>query len=337
MEFNLLAEQLKSALLTESIHVLKVRMKELLLDCSNTKDPHILYARSELQQILEAQTLERSKYYINRLINALTQEKKGAINDLNLNRWKQYSDIVTDSLWLFDKRDRAGAHHAGYWGNFIPQIPNQMLRRYTRKGDWVLDAFAGSGTTLIESRRLGRNSIGIEIDAGVKEMADASLAKETNPYNTQSIIFQGDSAEANIPSFLHTCNCKSIQLLMLHPPYWDIIKFTELPGDLSNAATIDDFLLMMKKVIDNTWPVLDKKRYCALVIGDKYDRGRWIPLGFNTMQLFLDKGYILKSIIVKNFEDTRAKMSQKELWRYRALVGGFYVFKHEYIFLFQKP
>lgn len=29
-------------------------------------------------------------------------------------------------------------------------------------------------------------------------------------------------------------------------------------------------------------------------------------------------------------------MKQKELWRYRALAGGFYVFKHEYIFLFQK-
>jgi len=48
------------------------------------------------------------------------------------------------------------------------------------------------------------------------------------------------------------------------------------------------------------------------------------------------RGYILKSIIVKNFEETKGKMNQKELWRYRALSGGFYVFKHEYIFLFQK-
>jgi hypothetical protein len=41
-------------------------------------------------------------------------------------------------------------------------------------------------------------------------------------------------------------------------------------------------------------------------------------------------------IAVKNFEETRGKRNQKELWRYRALVGGFYVFKHEYIFIFQK-
>jgi hypothetical protein len=44
----------------------------------------------------------------------------------------------------------------------------------------------------------------------------------------------------------------------------------------------------------------------------------------------------LKSIVVKNFEETRGKRNQKELWRYRALAGGFYVFKHEYIFIFQK-
>jgi len=47
-------------------------------------------------------------------------------------------------------------------------------------------------------------------------------------------------------------------------------------------------------------------------------------------------GYKLKSTIVKNFDTTKGKMSQKELWRYRALDGGFYIFKHEYIFLFQK-
>jgi len=34
--------------------------------------------------------------------------------------------------------------------------------------------------------------------------------------------------------------------------------------------------------------------------------------------------------------NNRAKRNQENLWRYRALVGGFYVFRHEYILLFQK-
>ncbi|MCX7761245.1 MAG: hypothetical protein N2252_00255 [Candidatus Kryptonium sp.] len=54
------------------------------------------------------------------------------------------------------------------------------------------------------------------------------------------------------------------------------------------------------------------------------------------MSEVLKRDYSLKSVIVKNFKETRGKRNQKELWRYRALVGGFYVFKHEYIFIFKK-
>ena len=72
------------------------------------------------------------------------------------------------------------------------------------------------------------------------------------------------------------------------------------------------------------------------MIGDKYSKGEWIPLGFLTMNEITKRGFSLKSIIVKNFEETIGKRNQKELWRYRALVGGFYIFKHEYIFLFKK-
>jgi len=93
---------------------------------------------------------------------------------------------------------------------------------------------------------------------------------------------------------------------------------------------------MFGKVVDNISPILENGRYLAVVIGDKYSKGEWIPLGFYVMNEILKRKYKLKSIIVKNFEETRAKRNQKELWRYRALVGGFYIFKHEYILLFHK-
>ena len=122
------------------------------------------YLQSELNQIATALTLERAHYYAERLRRAIEEEPRCApINDINLNRWKEYGDILTDSLWQIDRRDSSGVHRADYWGNFIPQIPNQMMRRYTRPGDWVLDTFAGLGTTLIEAQRLGRHSLGIEL------------------------------------------------------------------------------------------------------------------------------------------------------------------------------
>lgn len=51
------------------------------------------------------------------------------INDLNLNNWKEYEDILTDTLWILGERDKSGAHTGEYHGNFIPQIPNQLMRR----------------------------------------------------------------------------------------------------------------------------------------------------------------------------------------------------------------
>lgn len=290
----------------------------------------------ELTQITDAHTFERAKYYVNRLIKSITEVKRSKINDLNLNRWKEYDDLITDSLWIFNKRDSSGAHNAGYWGNFIPQIPNQLLRRYTKKGDWILDPFAGSGTTLIECKRLGRNAIGIDLSEAAIKLCNSNLEREKNQFNISIETIVADSSSINLKKELNKYHIKNFQLIIMHPPYWDIIKFTKEKNDLSNAPTKDKFLNMFGKVLDNISPHLEKKRYLAVIIGDKYSEGEWIPLGFLTMQEVLKRDYKLKSIIVKNFEETTAKRNQKELWRYRALIGGFYIFKHEYIFLFQK-
>jgi len=291
---------------------------------------------SELSQILEAQTLERAKYYLERLKNGVEKIKTSKINDINLSRWKEYDEIITDSLWILDKRDNSGAHIGWYWGNFIPQIPHQMMMRYTKKGDWVLDTFVGSGTTLIECRRLGRNGIGIDLNPDVAQKARELIDKEKNKDNVVSEVITGDSRVINIKEVLAKHGVNKVQLLIMHPPYYDIIKFSKDEKDLSNAKNAEEFIEMFGKVVDNATPFLEKGRYFALVIGDKYSKGEWIPLGFYCMNEVLKRGYLLKSIIVKNFEETRGKRNQKELWRYRALVGGFYIFKHEYIFLFKK-
>ncbi|MBN1795841.1 MAG: hypothetical protein JW804_04145 [Sedimentisphaerales bacterium] len=294
------------------------------------------YLMDDLKQIAESQTLERCKYYLKRLIKGISEHKTSRVNDINLNRWKEYPEIITDSLWILDKRDSSGVHTAGYWGNFIPQIPYQMIQRYTKRDEWVLDTFAGCGTTLIETQRLGRNGIGIELQGKVVETANSLINSEPNKYNTFNKAYQGDSAKIDYKSILKQHNIKTVQLLIMHPPYFDIIKFSDNPNDLSNAKTVDEFLSKMKNIVERATEFLEKGRYFVLVIGDKYSKGEWIPLGFLTMQEVLKTGFTLKSIIVKNFEDTSAKRNQKELWRYRAIVGGFYIFKHEYIFVFKK-
>ena len=152
------------------------------------------------------------------------------INDLNLKDWKEYKDILTDSLWLIGERDKSGAHNNVYHGNFIPQIPNQMMRRFTKKGDVVLDAFLGHGTTLIESKRLGRHGIGIELIPEVAHVAVQNINSELpngGKVFTEVIVADSTTKEARkkILDTLNKIGQKRVHLIILHPPYHDIIKF----------------------------------------------------------------------------------------------------------------
>lgn len=264
------------------------------------------------------------------------------INDLNLDNWKQYDDIKTDSLWIIDKRDNSQGHNGDYHGNFIPQIPRQLMKRFTKEGDVVLDPFVGSGTTLIECGNLGRNGIGIELSEEVVEIAKENLGQQNLFQKDVKInLIKGDStseeAREKVDEVLQEQDKDNVQLLIMHPPYHDIINFSDHPKGLSNANTLEDFLELFDGVVDNFADLLEKERYMGVVIGDKYERGEWIPLGFRVMDRVLNKkNFKLKSILVKNMTGNRAKRNQKSLWRYRALKGNFYVFRHEYIFLFQK-
>lgn len=256
-------------------------------------------------------------------------------NDIDMRNWKDYDDIYTDSLWIIDKRDNSGAHSGAYHGNFVPQIPNQLFRRYTKKGDWILDPFMGSGTSLIEARRLGRNSVGIEIQEAVAKEAHQRILSEKND-TCRGRVCVDDSRFVDVKAITEKEGIDFFQFIIFHPPYWDIIKFSDNKNDLSNSETLNEFLDNFGKVIDNTTPHLEKNRYCAVVIGDKYANSEIVPLGFHCMNLFLARGFKLKAILVKNFEDTKGKSNKKAIWRYRSLASDFYIFKHEYIFVFKK-
>lgn len=267
-----------------------------------------------------------------------TQHKTAPYSDIDLKNWKNYEHIETGSLWLIPSRSKGSGHKLDYYGGYVPQIATQVFTRYTKKSDIVLDLFLGSGTSAIEAMNMQRRCVGVELKKDLVEYVNEKIP-QTFRKNIQ--LISGDSSDSKVvptvKSVLKTMGAENANFLVLHPPYADIIRFSDNSKDLSNCDSTEDFLEKFKKVAQNGYDCLEKNRYAVLIIADKYSKGELIPLSYLCMNKMNEVGFKTKSIVIKNIEgNEQGKGRTTNLWRYRALAGGFYIFKHEYIMIFQK-
>jgi hypothetical protein len=132
-------------------------------------------------------------------------------------------------------------------------------------------------------------------------------------------------------------NAAKAHFLIAHPPYMDIVKFTDLPEDLSGISDLTLFLAQFINAMKNGLSYLETGKYFAVVIGDIYKKSEVVPLGFYVLDSIKKNFNVkLKGIIVKNIEGNRGKLGTGGIWRYRALKSDYFIFKHEYIFVFKK-
>ena len=223
-------------------------------------------------------------------------------SDINLNEWRDYSHIKTDTLWEFPTRLKEGGHSNEYHGNYIPQIAQQVYERFTKKNDIVLDLFFGSGTSGIEALNMGRRCIGVELKDDLAEKVSEKFTPKQLVTDVNIICADSASelAKEKIQARLDIMGEEKAQLLMLHPPYDDIIKFSDKKEDLSNCATTEEFYELFKKVAKNGYDLLEKGRFAVLIIGDKYANSQHIPLGFECMRRMNELGFITKAIIIRD-------------------------------------
>ncbi len=235
-------------------------------------------------------------------------------------------ELEMTTHWSFPQRGDWATHDAKWRGNWSPYIPRNIILRYSKEGDLVLDQFAGGGTTLVEAKLLNRNIIGIDINDEALQRCHEKTAFDCNFAKGKVYINKGDARN------LKTIPNESIDLICTHPPYANIIKYSEsTEGDLS-LLKVKDFLEEMRSVAEECFRVLKKGKFCAILMGDTRQKGCMIPMSFEVMKGFQNVGFTLKELIIKEQHNCKAT----GYWKTNSIKYNFLLIAHEYLFVFRK-
>lgn len=192
----------------------------------------------------------------------------------------------------------------------------------------VLDQFAGGGTTLVEAKLLNRDIIGIDVNDVALERCREKTNFEHEGANGKVDIHKGDARKLD---FIVN---ESVDLICTHPPYADIIHYSEnmdVENDLSNFG-VKDFLKEMESVASESFRVLKKGKFCAVLMGDTRQKGHIIPMSFEVMKIFESVGFKTKEIIIKEQHNCKAT----GYWKTNSVKYNFLLIAHEYLFVFKK-
>jgi len=247
--------------------------------------------------------------------------KKKEVNPTNF-------ELEFSTVWSFPKRGDWATHNPEYRGNFAPQIPRNIIEFFSKPGDLIIDPMCGSGTTLVEAKLLHRNAIGFDINPETVKIAKKNLKFEYNS-ETEQKVKKGNARK------IKSIKNKSVDLIITHPPYLNIVKYSEgkIEGDLSNTGNVEKFCNEIELVANEMFRILKPDKYCAILMGDTRRGCHFVPLAYRVMDRFLKAGFVLKEDIIK--AQHNCKMTN--YWKWRSKHMGFYMIMHEHLFIFRKP
>lgn len=244
-----------------------------------------------------------------------------------ITKWEPENfELEMTTHWSFPQRGDWATHDAKWRGNWSPYIPRNVILRYSKEGELVLDQFAGGGTTLVEAKLLNRDIIGVDVNDIALERCREKVSFEHEGATGKVYIRKGDARNLD---FIQN---ESIDLICTHPPYADIIHYSEDIAEDLSLLKIKDFLKEMEKVASESYRVLKKGKFCAVLMGDTRKKGCMIPMSFDVMKIFQDAGFTLKELIIKEQHNCKAT----GYWKTNSVKYNFLLIAHEYLFIFKK-
>ena len=245
------------------------------------------------------------------------------------------------TVWDFLHRGSWAVHIGDYRGNWPPQLVRNLIERYSREGDLILDPFMGGGTTLLEAWLLQRRSVGLdvsklalqttkgrleEIESAAKSSREIALDPEMRP-----VALQGNALEFREILGRLGADYGSVSLACIHPPYLNALQYTK--NDEDDLSRIDDpkeFARRISRLAEELHDALEPGGFCTVLMGDVRKAGQLIPLGYETLLQFTKARFELQDIIIKTQHRDRSS-------EFYARDNKNLLLSHEYLFILKKP
>ncbi|MBC7782572.1 MAG: DNA methylase [Burkholderiales bacterium] len=226
--------------------------------------------------------------------------------------------VQVTTLWEYPSQDYGDEQQgiAGYKGATPSYIIWNLLQRYTRENDMVIDCFCGSGTTLDVARDLKRRALGYDV------------------HPTRKDIFRVDARK--LPQEL----TGKADLVFIDPPYSTHIDYGPDPRDIGKlAAKSGDYYLAMEQVLKEIHRVLKPGKILGLYVSDSYEHGkggpaaRFHPLGFELFDRARKIGFEPVDIISVVRHNKTLEMGN---YRKAAEEQNFFLRGFNYLFILRK-
>lgn len=218
-------------------------------------------------------------------------DPRNQLNDLTAREW------IPETVSVWNQRG-LGANHPDaqierqHPAPFSFTDVGRLIRFFTKRGQTVLDPFAGVGSTLKACAIDGRNGIGIELNPTFADLARTRLAVEVRDLFSsisEQRILEGDARE-----LVETIPTESVDFVVTSPPYWSILKkidhkvrqeriekglarhYGEDHRDLGQIEAYPDFLKELGTILGNCARTLKSGKYMAIIVSDFREKSHYV-------------------------------------------------------------
>ena len=223
--------------------------------------------------------------------------------------------VQPTTLWEYPSQDYGEGQQgrAGYKGATPSYVIWNLLQRYTKEKDLVVDCFAGSGTTLDVARDLNRRALGYDV------------------HPTRKDIFRVDARK--LPSEL----TGKVDFVFIDPPYSTHLDYGDDPRDIGklDVAKGPQYYDAMEQVFRELFRILKLGAHMGLYVSDSFvkDKG-FYPIGFELFDRLRKVGFEPIDIVAVVRHNKTLDMGN---YRKAAEEGNFFLRGFNYLFIMRKP